>query len=51
MAAGDAPIGWLVLLIVLFIGVFVWSLRTGRRNRDGGRGRDPNDTPGADKGK
>lgn len=31
---GDAPIGWLVLLIVLFAGVFFWSLRTGRRNRD-----------------
>lgn len=52
MTAGDVPIGWLVLLIVLFVGVFVWSLRTGRRNRDGGRGRAPDDTaPGPDKGK
>lgn len=52
MTAGDVPIGWLVLLIVLFAGVFVWSLRTSRQNRDGRRGRVPDDTAAEpDKGK
>lgn len=52
MTTGDMSIGWLVLLIVLFVGVFVWSLRTSRRNRDDAQGRAPDGTaPGPDKGK
>lgn len=34
VAMDDTSIGWLVLLILLFAGVFFWSLRSGRRNRD-----------------